>query len=220
MLKAIIFDMDGVIADSEPANIEANDRVLRYCNIQAPEHYFEQFFGNTHEHLWNHIRNEFHLPLSTEECIKMYKDYLAEILKEEKLRPIPGVIDLIKHFHEEGFVLAVASSNLPEIIKSNIEKLGLSPYFTALVSGKNCKRGKPFPDVFLKAAEELHCAPEECLVIEDSTNGVLAAKAAGMACIGFANPAFASQNIHEADYIVSDFKDVTGKLCRDLAATA
>ena len=216
MLKAIIFDMDGVISDSEPANLEANNLVLKKCGVHVPLQYFEQYLGTTHEHMWNTMQEEFQLPYNTDQCIRFYRENLKHILAKEGLRPIPGVVDLIHRLYEEGFSLAVASSNMPDVIRSNMEHFGLTSYFDVMVSGKNCAHGKPYPDIFLKTAKELHVSPEECLVIEDSKNGISAAKAASMTCIGFQNPNFVPQDIHRADYIVSDFQDITGELCRHL----
>jgi beta-phosphoglucomutase-like phosphatase (HAD superfamily) len=116
-------------------------------------------------------------------------------------------------------MLAVASSNsMPEIMRVT-DAFQIRQYFHALIAGTECARSKPEPDIFLKAAESLKVSPEECLVIEDSANGILAAKRAGMKSIGFANPNFGSQNLSNATRVVTHFDQVTTDLCDEIFAS-
>ncbi|HIT60804.1 MAG TPA: HAD family phosphatase [Candidatus Fimousia stercorigallinarum] len=216
MLKAIIFDMDGVIADTEPIYHIVTDDLLREHGIITADDYQDQFIGVTSEFMWTTIVNEFHLPLTPEECIRIIDKKRAEIEKTDGLHPLPNVIDLIKRLYDHGYPLAVASSSPVSEINRVTEHFGIQPYFRVFFSGEDCLHSKPDPEVFLKAADALQIQPDECLVIEDSKNGLIAAKRAGMKSIGFANPMFGNQDLSSATAIVSSFKDVTIDLCQKL----
>jgi hypothetical protein len=118
---------------------------------------------------------------------------------------IYGYSYLIRKLHDYPLKLAVASSSPLSDILETLEAFQIRSCFQALVSATTCARSKPFPDVFLKAAEQLSVSPAACLVIEDSRNGLLAAKAAGMACLAYANPHYARQDLKEADRVIDDF---------------
>jgi HAD superfamily hydrolase (TIGR01509 family) len=140
------------------------------------------------------------------------------ILREEGMKPIPGVLDLIRHLHASGIRLAVASSSPMTDILHTVSSFQVKDCFATFASGGECQNGKPFPDVFLLAAERLGVEPSTCLVIEDSRNGLLAAKAAGMTCIAFANPDYVAQDLKEADRVVTGFAGLTVADCRQLMA--
>ena len=102
--------------------------------------------------------------------------------------------------------MAVASSSMYERIERTAKSLGVDDCFDVYVSGEQLKRPKPAPDIFIKAAELLGVSPSECIVIEDSGNGVNAAKAAGMACVGYINPGSGDQDLSAADYLVESLE--------------
>ena len=120
---------------------------------------------------------------------------------------MPGVVNLIHRLKEKGLKLAVASSSLKEDIMENMDTFGITDCFDTFVSGSECENGKPDPEIFLRAAKALGKDPEECTVVEDSTAGVAAAKAAGMRCIGYAPEDAVKQDIHLADKIVVEFNE-------------
>ena len=123
---------------------------------------------------------------------------------------------MLERVHEGGFLMAVASSS-PEIyINQVIDMLGVKEYFQVLCSGENVKNPKPAPDVFLKAAKELGVSPDECLVIEDSTNGCRAAKAAGMVCLGYYNPDSGDQDLSIADGVIADYEKLDAKFLQEI----
>lgn len=206
MTTAVIFDMDGVIADSEYFNVKAKHVILQKAGIEVDWHYHDKFLGTTHEYMWTEMKKEF--SALTEEVsyyIKQWVETRKELIKEEGLKPMPGVITLIKELKEKGFFLAVASSSLKEDIMDNMNTFGITECFDAFVSGSECKNGKPDPEIFLKAAEAIGKKPEECVVVEDSTAGVSAAKAARMRCIGYAPEDAIKQDLHLADVIIHEF---------------
>lgn len=216
MLKAIIFDMDGVIADTEPGYKIATDDFLREQGIITADDYQDQFIGITNEAMWTTIINDFQLPFTIDECVETINQKREQMEKEDGLHPLPNVLDLIRRFHDANLRLGIASSSPMSEIDRIVDLFAIRPYFSAFITGTECENSKPDPEVFLKAAKALQVEPEECLVIEDSNNGLLAAKRAGMKTIGFANPMFGNQDLSTASAIVSSFADITVEMCDQL----
>jgi len=216
MLEAIIFDMDGVILDSEYGFVNSKQQVLQELGVNIDKTYHYKFFGTTFEYVWTEMKKEFNLPISVEEGIERGEKIRKEIKERDGLKTIPGVLDLIKHFHESGVKLAIASSSPMEDIIETVETFNIKDCFEVLVTGRDCENSKPFPDVFLKAAEELKVDPKNCIVIEDSKNGTIAAKAAGMVCIGYNNPEFNCIDLSKADKVIEYFKDIDINICKNI----
>ena len=209
MLKAVIFDMDGVLVDSEPLHFEINRIVLKEkFGIELDYEYYRQYIGSTVTYMWGKMINDFSLEgYSVEELFDMSEVVKKKLLSEKGYPVVPGTVSFVKSLVGK-YKLAVASSSALANIGRNMEQLGLSKDFDKLVSGVGMKRPKPAPDIFLKAAEELGVDPSECIVIEDSENGTKAAKAAGMACLGFINPGSGDQNLQAADYLFESFENI------------
>lgn len=207
--QAVIFDKDGVIADSEYCNVMAKHIQLKQAGVTVDWHYHDQFLGTTHEYMWSTMKEEFHLPEEIDYYIKQWAEVRKELIEKEGIRAMPGSIDLIQRIKSQGIPIAVASSSNVADIEADLQGLGIDGIFDTVISGEHCKKGKPDPEIFLKAAKALGVEPEKCIVIEDSTSGVVAAKAAGMRCIGYANPDAVKQDIHLADEIVTDFSRLT-----------
>lgn len=209
MRTAVIFDMDGVIADSEYLNVKAKHILLQREGIEVDWHYHDQYFGTTHEYMWEKMKQEFSLKHEVPYYIHQWVVVRKELIEQEGMKPMPGVVSLIKQLYERNIPLAVASSSLKEDIVENMKTFGIEDCFEAFVSGSECEHGKPDPEIFLKAATVIGKKPEECVVVEDSTAGVQAAKKAGMKCIGYAPKDAVKQDIHWADTIMEDFAELT-----------
>lgn len=218
MLEAVIFDMDGVIIDSEDSFLRSKQQLLRELGVEVDVSYHYAFFGTTSVYTWTTLKATFGLDLSVDQLIERANTLRETILREEGMKPIPGVLDLIRHLHASGIRLAVASSSPMTDILHTVSSFQVKDCFATFASGVECQNGKPFPDVFLLAAERLGVEPSTCLVIEDSRNGLLAAKAAGMTCIAFANPDYVAQDLKEADRVVTGFAGLTVADCRQLMA--
>ena len=219
MLKAVIFDMDGVIVDTEPGYKIATDELLLENGIVTEPDYQDPFIGASNDFMWTTIINDFNLPYTVEECVRIVDEKRALMEERDGLHMLPGVFDLIKRFKDAGMILAIASSSPMEEIHRIVDYFHIRDYFQVFTSGTDCAESKPHPEVFLRAAAALHTDVSECLVIEDSKNGLLAAKAAQIKSIGFANPMFGNQDLSSATHIVRHFDEVTLELCNELVTS-
>jgi HAD superfamily hydrolase (TIGR01509 family) len=208
MLNYVIFDMDGVLIDSEPTHARAAVNAVSHYGVTIDIPYCYQFIGSTTRFMMETILSDFHIDASAEELLAAVEAEKVRLTKEEGYTEIPGVCDLVADLHRHGVKLAVASSSNPEEIRQAVDALKLTPYFDKLVSGCTVANPKPAPDVFLKAVEELHADKEECLIIEDSCNGILAAKAAQIPAIGFANPHSGKQDLSSAYMVIEGFEEI------------
>ncbi len=212
MYKAILFDMDGVIIDSEPVRQMLEKQLFKKLGIDVTDQEHQSYVGTTSEGMWHGIKNNHEIPHSVEELVEMEQsNYLNHLEKHNDQHPMPGVIDLIKNLHENGMTLVVASSACMKNIEIVVKKFELEKYFTKLVSGEEVPKGKPAPDVFLEAAKRINMTPKECVVIEDAMNGVIAAKAAGMKCVGISSPHRVPQDLSKADLIITSPKEINFK---------
>jgi HAD superfamily hydrolase (TIGR01509 family) len=139
--------------------------------------------------------------------MKLEKQRMNEILDSELItKPINGIESLLHQFREKNYKLSVASSSAKANINFVLEKLNLKKYFDFVISGEEVANGKPAPDIFLKVAERFNIENENCIVIEDSTNGVKAASSAGMKSVGFKNNNSNFQDLTGADIVVQSFE--------------
>lgn len=210
MLKAVIFDMDGVLVDSEPLHYKSNCITLKEnFGIELDYDYYKQFIGSTITYMWKTIIEHFHIvDCSAEELGRRNDEILKNLVETEGYPPVKGAAEFVRELKGQGYKLAVASSSKRFKIMDNLYSLGIFNCFDVIVSGVELERPKPFPDIFQKAVEELKVLPEECIVIEDSENGVNAAAAAGIPCAGYLNPNSGDQNLTKADYLFEDFTSI------------
>ncbi|WP_294180786.1 HAD family phosphatase [uncultured Clostridium sp.] len=205
-IEAVIFDMDGVIIDSEPLHRKLDDVLLSQYGIKVSKEEQLGFIGVTSCCKWERIKRKYNLSVPVEELIKKdRKLYLDSLKKDKNIEPIKGVDKFIKFFYERNLKLAIASSSPRNVIEIVIGKFELEKYFYKIISGDDVKNSKPSPDIFLKAAELLKVKPSRCMVVEDSKNGVEASKNAGMYCTAFRNLNSGNQELTKADLIVDSF---------------
>ncbi|MDZ4832926.1 MAG: HAD family phosphatase [Candidatus Melainabacteria bacterium] len=178
-LRALIFDMDGVLIDSEPMHLEAFKRFFKTLNIEYTAEQNALYLGRKDSEISELLIEKYGLNMTAPELVEKKEEIFRQlILAESSARP--GVMQTLKEAVELGINRAVASSATLPTIKLIVNTLKLNQYFHSLSSGDEVKNGKPAPDVFLLAAERMQIAPEHCLVIEDTEAGVQAARAAGM----------------------------------------
>ncbi|MFN8207557.1 MAG: HAD family phosphatase [Bacteroidales bacterium] len=182
MIQAIIFDMDGVLVDSEPLHYEADSEVFRELGIQVSKEDRDTFLGKGPEGVLAFLKNKYRLTQSLEELINLDNQVRFRYFQNHTPPPMPGLRSLLDELHQEGIPMAVATSSVRLLVEYLLGNLGLSGYFQHIVCGDDVPKTKPDPALFLLAAAKLGMLPSSCLVIEDSPNGFLAARAAGMKC--------------------------------------
>lgn len=207
-MKAVIFDMDGVIIDSEPMHLDVDIKTMAYFGFNITGKEFEKYVGMTSPEMWRSIRSEYNIEQSIEEIINGQLEKKINILRDLNIEPIDGIKELLFELKSQGIPIAVASSSARRLIEEVLRKFDLRDYFQCIASGEEVERGKPAPDVYIEAAKELRVHPSNCIVIEDSRNGVRAAKNAGMKCIGYQNINSGNQDLSEADSIVHAITEI------------
>lgn len=191
MLNTVIFDMDGLLIDSEPLWEEAGKELLRRFNVQlTPQQYHSSTGLGTStwiEHWFNHFNiDQAH---AADAATSIVASAIQKI--EARALPMPGVGYILGFFKQRGFKIGLASSSPMRLIDSVVRKLGIESHIEAKASAENLPYSKPHPQVFLDCAASLGSAPQHCICFEDSFNGMIAAKAARMKCVVV--PAYAQQ---------------------------
>jgi HAD superfamily hydrolase (TIGR01509 family) len=205
-IEAVIFDMDGVLVDSEPLHQETTRQVLAECGVEGRVD-DPAFVGLTDVEIFTIFRARHGLDPDPVTLSRRFSAVACAILREHA-RPLPGVPDVLHVLRAAGYRLALASSATPEVIAATLEVLGIRELFEHAVSAADIGRGKPAPDVFVEAARRLGVAPGACLVIEDSRNGILAAQAAGMRRVAIPCPTTRNHDFSEADLVLASLLEL------------
>ena len=214
-IQAVIWDLDGVILDSANEHLRAWKRLAEEEGVVFTDSDFWATFGKRNNdiipHYW-HVTSAEHL----QDLAERKETYFREFVRETASF-LPGAEELMRDLHEAGFAQALASSTPVVNIKLISEILGLERYLSKFVSGEMVEHGKPAPDVFLRAAQELNVPPAACVVIEDAVAGVEAAHRGGMRCIAVAGERDLP-GLRAANLMVRDLTEVNVERVRQLAA--
>lgn len=206
--KYIIFDMDGVLVDSEPMHKEIIEKALSLLNIEFTPSYLFTLTGMSDRPMWSKIKSDFKLTYTVEDLIKHHKAIFQEEFPHKQVHAVKGVVPLIENLKADGWHISVASSSSHKLIKHFTNAIGVAPFLDFWVSGNDFKESKPNPDIFLSVANKYGVATNHFWVVEDSFLGVTAAKRANMKCIGFQNPNSQHQDLSQADYIIHHIYEV------------
>lgn len=217
MLKAVLFDMDGVIVDTEPLHRKAYFKMFSDVNINVDEDLYASFTGQSTINICRRLVNHFQLREVPELLVKLKRQHFKSLFENDSdLALIDGVLDIIKDYYANEVKLVVASSASMPNINRIFERFDLNQYFMGKFSGADLKQSKPHPEIFLKAYEHTGCLKSDCLVIEDSTNGIAAAKSADIFCVGFQSPHSSHQDYSRADMVISSFSEIDYEKARKL----
>lgn len=201
----IIFDMDGVVLDSEPMHRELNQQLFRELGADVSDEQYAAFVGMSTPAMWENIVTNWELPFAPAELLIREQELKHQAFRERPLVPSVGLVDLLRELRAAGRRMAVASGSPARNIAVVLDRLALMDYFDHVRSSETVAHGKPAPDLFLAVAEHFGLAPAHCVVIEDSANGIRAARAAGMPCVGYRNPTSGHQDLSLAHLIVDSF---------------
>jgi HAD superfamily hydrolase (TIGR01509 family) len=206
-LNAVIFDMDGVLIDSEPIYIEIDKIMFKKYGLDSSKIDLEDYIGIILYEMWEDLINKNQLEIN--DLDKIVEDHVTNFylaLKNNKeLQLMPGILDWIKYFKENNIKMMLASSSYPLIVQHIYSRFNLDNYMCGYIDINEIKNGKPAPDIFLQAAKMMKVNTDNCLIIEDSEHGVNAAYNAGIKSIAFQQRADARQNLAKADMIIEEF---------------
>lgn len=209
MLKAVLFDMDGVIVDTEPLHRKAYFNMFADVKIDVDEALYDSFTGQATLPICRTLCNHFDLSEHPETLVSIKRKHFKYLFENDSsLALIDGVYELIKDYHDNGLTLVLASSASMPNINRIFDRFDLNKYFKAKISGADLKASKPHPEIFIKAAELAEEHGDNCMVIEDSTNGIMAAKAANIYCVGFKSPNSVNQDYSLANRVISSFDEI------------
>ena len=201
--------MDGVIVDTEPLHRKAYQKTFADLKIEVSDELYSTFTGSSTQRVCETLIQEFGLKISWQEIAEIKRNYFKFLFDHDPYFDlIPGVLALIQHYFQQDIKLVLASSAHLNTINWVFEKFGLEKYFIGKISGASLKESKPNPEIFLLAAEIAQEATENCMVIEDSTNGILAAHRAGIFCAGFRSEHSALQDYSLANIVADDFQEL------------
>lgn len=200
-IAAVLFDMDGVLMDSEPLHLRATQLALGDRGRSYTERDSRAFAGATDPEVFRILGILFELGASTDELVRRKREYLTALIRAEG-RPRVGVPEMPMRLRDAGIRLAVVASAGRSVIDALLTSVGLRGAIDAVVSGDETPRGKPAPDGLLMAARRLEVQPEHCLVVDDSRDGMLAARAAGMTSAAVPSPSTSHEDFSLADFVL------------------
>ncbi len=206
-LRLVIFDMDGLMVDSEGAQRIAMNTALTPASVSIGEAEWRGMVGRRAVELLADLRERYHITVTVEELLDA-KNQAYSISIQSHVTPMPGLYELVEKCKQAGSTMAVASSSVLNDVQAIVQALKLEGAFSTLVSGDDVSRGKPDPEIFLETARRMNIKPRYCVVLEDTAHGVQAAKRAGMLCVAIPNSFTEGQDFSQADLMVKSLTDL------------
>ncbi len=202
--------------DSEPVHQRLEWEMFDELGLNISDEEHKSFIGTSSVDMWSRIKQNHHLDKTPEELLLYGRKKYWDAIDSGRVSLVEGVVDLIKSLKNHGFIIQVASSATRPTVDKVLRHFNLEQYFQYRIGGDEVTKSKPEPEIFLKAAKLSGTPPGKCLVIEDATNGVRAAKTAGMYCIAYENENTGEQDLSMADLVVNDLSAITPDLIRSL----
>jgi len=200
MIKGVLFDMDGVLADSEPFICKAATMMFAELGVNVSPEDFVPFVGMGENRYIGGVADSHRVTIDIVEAKARTYEIYKKIVRF-KLLPLPGVHDFISKCRNKNLKLALATSADKVKMEVNLREIGLSvDSFLAIITGEDIENKKPFPDIYFRAAQNLGLKPQECLVVEDAVSGIKAGKSAGCRCLAITS-SFNASALNEADWI-------------------
>ena len=217
MIQTVIFDMDGVIVDTEPVHHYAYLKHFDQLAIDVSPEMYASFTGNSTKKIYERLKANYDLKEEVPFLVETKRNlFNGAFDAKEDLYLLEGVEDLIKDLHRNGMQLVLASSSARVTIERIFNRFKLHQYFSHIVSGEDFPQSKPNPAIFIEAAALAKTPREKCIVIEDSTNGIKAANAAGIYCIGYDSYHSKMQDLSTADKVISHFDELDFEMIRNI----
>ena len=219
--SAVIFDLDGVLADSEPWWNQIDAKLLAEHGVSYRGEYHRNVLGVSYRLAVEFYRNAFHISASVEELMRRRGEIATDFFAN-RVGLFPSVKTTLEQLREMNLRLAVATSSVSASARPFLDRTGIRSLFGVVVTGDEVQRGKPHPDIYLRTAKRLGSSPEECLVIEDALAGVSAAKAANMRVAAIPDTRFVDPREYEmkADYVLGSLSEIPALIRRISAATS
>lgn len=209
---AFIFDMDGVIIDSEPIHSRVKMDTFAHFALDFPEKDLALYMGRTSEAIFSDVlKKSGRTDILLEDLVRYKHEHYLEVLESGIIEPVAGSVELIQSLKAAGLPLALATSSWPKVMRTVLAQFGISDCFQSVISGGELPASKPDPAIYRLSAKNLGVAPDRCMVLEDTENGIKAAKGAGMYCIAYRNPNSGQQNLAQADLVVDSIADISLK---------
>ncbi|NHM07396.1 HAD family hydrolase [Flavobacterium sp. CYK-4] len=217
MIKTVIFDMDGVIVDTEPVHHFAYNQHFKELQIEVSPELYASFTGNSTKNIYEKLKELYQLEDEVLHLVETKRNLFNDAFDaKEDLYLLDGVAALIKELHEKGMQLVLASSSARVTIERIFNRFKLHQYFSHIVSGEDFPRSKPHPAIFEEAARLSQTPVENCIVIEDSTNGIKAANAAGIYCVAYVSVNSKLQDLSLADRVIHHFDELNFEVIRKM----
>lgn len=217
-LKAVLFDMDGVIVDTEPLHKQAYFLMFKKVGITVSQELYNAYTGQSTIEICKDLVQKFNLSIDANELVAYKRAFFKELFFAETndLHLLDGVLDLIKDYYNNGVTLVLASSASMVTINNVFTKFDLDKYFKGKISGADLRASKPHPEIFIRAAEIAGFDIKECIVIEDSTNGIKAAYDGGIYCVAYKSEHSKAQDYSLAQKVISDYSEIRYEVIQDI----
>ena len=207
MIRGVLFDMDGVLADSEEYICRAAMMMFAELGYTVEPDDFKPFVGTGENRYIGGVAEKYGIRADIEKVMGRTYEIYGEIIRNN-LKPLPGAVETVSRCIEQGLRLAIATSADRVKLEANLAEIGIpASSFDAIITGLDVEKKKPFPDIYLMAAEKIGLQPEDCLVVEDAVTGITAAKRAGCRCLAVSS-SFDPELLSEADWICDSLEHI------------